>query len=57
MLKTDSWWIGVDRLKFQQEIQRREEEWKRKGVGSLDFVSDKLRQQWDIGPPNKWQTH
>lgn len=60
MVKTESWWVEVakeGRRKFYEEVAQREEEWKRRQVGRLDMVGESLRQQRDIGPANKWQTH
>lgn len=57
MLKTESWRVGVDRERLKQEIQAREEEWKKQQVGFLRYgVPQTLRDNWDIGL-NKWQTY
>ncbi len=41
-----SWWVGLSRDDLHAAIELRNEQWKRKGVGFLDTIGEKLRDRW-----------
>ena len=41
-----SWWCGIDRRRFHDEIAAREDQWRREGKTQADFVGARLREAW-----------
>lgn len=42
-----SWWVGLSRDALDAEIAKRADQWKRRAIGSLDTIGERLRETWE----------
>lgn len=45
-----SWWCGLSRAELDAEIAKRADQWKRRQIGPLDTIGERLRETWEAPP-------